>query len=206
MRAGGVEIVALGPFTKAVRDPISLHEVKLTSSLRLYFRLVGAARSPGLAWVETTVQKALFDEVLASARRGSVSLLEVCEPAFQRDLETNILSQLRDRFAEVGMAALAIDSFVVSMDARTQAWLKSQRTPPPPPPAPPPVGPPSSKRFVDEPTQVASRCLKCGVLTTAEQKNCPACGGSVAPPAACKRCREPVRPGSRFCANCGAPC
>lgn len=195
---GGVEIIALGPLHGSLRDPVTQRDVKSFVSMRLYVRIVDAARAPGLPWVEQAVTKAVFAEILACARRHSASLLDVMDPAILREVESNVLSQLRHQLADVGMAALAIDTFQMGMDAQTAAWLKAQLevTPRREP----------ARLDGDEPTELASRCVRCSALTSPDQQLCPACGGSIAPPGTCRRCRSVVRPGSRFCSNCGTAC
>jgi hypothetical protein len=196
-----VQIIPIGPIARKVRDPRTMADVKIDGSLRLYVRVVDPARVPGLAWLHENVQKAIYEEIVRFSREMSCALYLTIAEGSRRDLESRILAKLRDAFVPMGLAALAIDTLVLTMDPKTEAWLRSQD--PPVPPSEPP-GPPSS-RLGEQPTQVAGRCMKCGAQLEPGLQRCPACGGSIIPPPQCARCGTLIRPGARFCSHCGAP-
>jgi hypothetical protein len=194
-----VQIIPIGPIGRKVRDPRTMADVKIDASLRLYVRVVDPTKLPGLAWLHENVQKAVYEEIVRFAREMSCALYLAIGEGSRRDLESRILAKLRDAFVPMGLAALAIDSLTLSIDPKTEAWLRSQD-----PPVPPSEPPPASGRLGDQPTQVAARCMKCGAQLEAGLQRCPSCGGSILPPPECARCGTLIRPGARFCSHCGA--
>ena len=217
-RAGEAPIVEVGPVERALVDPQSMMETKVTAQVRVLTdarmvrTVVESQRAAGdlaafrLRVVEVVTQ-AIFASVTTAARQASCSVLDAIGPALRRDVESALLARLGQALAPLGLGVVAIEGLSLTMDPSTETWLRTQRSSSrmrqalaaEPIDGKTEVSPP-----IDEATAVAGSCAQCGTQVAVEEKTCPACGGAVKPPPPCVFCGSEIRPGSRFCVRCGA--
>jgi hypothetical protein len=210
-RAGDAPVVDVGPVERALLDPQSLVEAKVTAQLRLSTapidvrKIVESQRAAGdvsafRARVADMATQAVFAAVAATARQASCSVLDAIGPQLRRDIEIDVAKRLTQSLAAIGLGVHAIEGLSLTMDPSTETWLRAQRASARMKPA---SARPSSAP-VDEATAVAGTCATCGAQVAPDALACPACGGTIRPPPPCVFCGSELRPGSRFCVHCGA--
>ncbi len=213
-RAGEAPIVEVGPVERALLDPQSLLEAKVTAQVRVLTdardvrAIVEAQRAAGdpasfRLRVVDLVTQAVFASVSAAARQTSCSLLDAIGPEVRHEVEVDLANRLGQALAPLGLGVVAIEGLSLTMDPSTETWLRKQRSSSRMRQAAAPDTLSDSSR-VDEATAVAGSCATCGAQVAVEERACPACGGAVKPPPPCVFCGSEIRPGSRFCVRCGA--
>lgn len=217
-RGDDTSVLALGPVTRAVMDPLALTETKITASARVVTKSVGTgpldlARRSAVDMdalfvrVAERAADALFDALVARARQASCSLYDVLAPAFRKDLELALVRSIDAELAGVSVVVTRVESLELTMDPKTEAWLRSRRVSARAVVVASPSGDTlqdgESSRAVDI-TEVAGVCANCAVQVSPGTAACPACGGPIVAPPPCVRCGTSLRPGSRFCVDCGA--
>jgi len=209
-RAGEPPVLDVGPVERALLDPQSLQEAKVTARMRLVTsaldvrKIVDAQRAAGddalRAKLADVATQAAFAAVVAVARQSSCSLLDAIGHSLRRDVEMDIAKRLVAALAPYGLGVEAIDGLSLAMDPSTETWLRAQR---------------ASARVVaaarrspstpaEEATAVAANCERCGTQVAADAASCPNCGAEVRAVPPCVACGAAIRPGSRFCVSCGA--
>ena len=217
-RGDDTSVLALGPVTRAVMDPLALTETKITASARVVTESAGSspldiARRSAVdmdalfVHVAERAADAIFDALVARARQASCSLYDVIAPAFRKDIEVALVRSIDAELAGVSVAVTHVESLELTMDAKTEAWLRSRRVSA----RAVVVAAPSADTLDDgesspavDVTEVAGICAKCAAQVSAGTLACPACGGAIVLPPPCGRCGTRLRPGSRFCVDCGA--